>query len=62
VIKEQSQLLGCASLASQPSGDSERLRDSDKEEEGGGGGGGGGLAEEEKEDNNNNNNNNAVKD
>jgi hypothetical protein len=62
MIKKQSQLLGCASLASQPSNNSKRPEDTDKEEEGGGGGRGGGLAEKEEKDNNNNNNNNAIKD
>jgi hypothetical protein len=57
VVKEQSQLLGHASLASQPSDNSKGLKDSDKKEEGGGG-----LAEEGEKDNNNNDNNNAVKD
>jgi hypothetical protein len=59
VIKKQSQLLGRASLASQPSDDNKRPKNSDKEEKDGGG-----LAEKEEKDkdNNNNDNNNAVKD
>jgi hypothetical protein len=58
MVKEQSQLPGRASLASQPSDNGDRPGDSDKEEEEGGGG----LAKEGEEDNNDNNNDNAVKD